>query len=267
MKAKVDQLNLVFVILMLVLVAGKLYVWVCVCVSFNSVCFYSVTSRCWKHVQDFVVSDVGMWEKPAFEGALPWGMIFALRWRRHPVTGGLSPLLEKPDIYNGLYLLGKKADSFIEQNLLAGLPLVRWFLWGNVYTLWFLESQKMGSDFIASILIKCHKIRAIERLLQVRFLFPKSFKWSQWFPVLSIWPQSRWNNTGKVFQAWWQCTNPSEGISSTDIVWQEVQCKGTIFFKEAFKLCDIVGVENISCLILRFHKAEFARWDFSFARM
>lgn len=29
--------------------------------------------------------------------------------------GGLSPLLEKPDIYNGLYLLGKKASSFIEQ--------------------------------------------------------------------------------------------------------------------------------------------------------
>lgn len=69
----------------------------------------------------FVVSDVGIWEKPAFEGALPCGMTFASRWRRHPVTGGLSPLLEKPDIYNGLYLLGKKADSFIEQKEPVGI--------------------------------------------------------------------------------------------------------------------------------------------------
>lgn len=35
--------------------------------------------------------------------------------------GDLSPLLEKPDIYNGLYLLGKKADSFIEQREPVGL--------------------------------------------------------------------------------------------------------------------------------------------------
>lgn len=35
--------------------------------------------------------------------------------------GDLSPLLEKPDIYNGLYLLGKKADSFIEQKEPMGL--------------------------------------------------------------------------------------------------------------------------------------------------
>lgn len=33
----------------------------------------------------------------------------------------------------------------------------------------------MGSDFIASILIKCHKIRAIERFLQVRFFVPQIF--------------------------------------------------------------------------------------------
>lgn len=50
-KAKVDQLNLVFVILKLVLVVGKLYVYVFVCL--NSVYFNSVTSHCWKHVQVF----------------------------------------------------------------------------------------------------------------------------------------------------------------------------------------------------------------------
>lgn len=37
------------------------------------------------------------------------------------MTGGLLPLLEKPDIYNGLYLLGKKADSFIEQKEPVGI--------------------------------------------------------------------------------------------------------------------------------------------------
>lgn len=62
-----------------------------------------------------VVSDVGVWGKPAFVGALPCGMTFAPRGLRHLVTGGLSPLPEKPDIYNALYLSGNAADSFIEQ--------------------------------------------------------------------------------------------------------------------------------------------------------
>lgn len=39
------------------------------------------------------------------------------------------------------------------------------------------------------------------------------------------------------------------------------------FLKEAFKQWDRVSIENISCLILRFHKAEFAHLDFSFALM
>lgn len=66
MKAKVDQLNLVFVILKLVLVAGKLYLWrgMCLCVSsasFNSVCFYSRHfSPLEAHLGLFVVSDVGI---------------------------------------------------------------------------------------------------------------------------------------------------------------------------------------------------------------
>lgn len=34
----------------------------------------------------------------------------------------------------------------------------------------------MGSDFIASILTKCHRTRAPERFLQGGFLFPKIFK-------------------------------------------------------------------------------------------
>lgn len=39
------------------------------------------------------------------------------------------------------------------------------------------------------------------------------------------------------------------------------------FLKDAFKQHDKVGVENISCLLLRLHKAKFARLDFSFASM
>lgn len=65
----------------------------------------------------------------------------------------------------------------------------------------------------------------------------------------------------------WHSPNPPEGISSTDIVLQEVKCKCAIFLKELLNKVIIVGVENISCLILRFHKAEFARLDFSFASM
>ena len=94
-------------------------------VSFNSICFYcyfSLLEACLGLFGFFLVSDVGIYGKPAFEGALPCGVTFALRWLRHPVTGGLLRLLEKPDIYNGLYLLGKKADSFID---LGG------FFWGN----------------------------------------------------------------------------------------------------------------------------------------
>lgn len=50
MKAKVDRLNLVFVILMLVLVTGKLSVDVFMCLLIVSA--FTVTSRCWQLVQD-----------------------------------------------------------------------------------------------------------------------------------------------------------------------------------------------------------------------
>lgn len=90
-------------------------------VSFNSVCFYCYFSLLEACLGFCVVSDIGLGEKPAFEGALPCGMTFASRWLRHPGTGGLSRLLEKPDIYNGLYLLGEKADAFIEQREPVGL--------------------------------------------------------------------------------------------------------------------------------------------------
>lgn len=36
-----------------------------------------------------------------------------------PLMGGLVALLEKPDIYNGLYLLGKNADSWSRKNQLC----------------------------------------------------------------------------------------------------------------------------------------------------
>lgn len=62
----------------------------------------------------FVVFDVGIWEKLVFEGVLFCGMIFVSRRLRRSVTGGFLFFLEKFDIYNGLYLLGKKADVFIE---------------------------------------------------------------------------------------------------------------------------------------------------------
>lgn len=57
---------------------------------------------------------------------------------------------------------------------------------GNVYN-FFLESQKMDSDFIASILIKCHKIKGCREIFFFTswIFLPKSFKWSHWFPVLS----------------------------------------------------------------------------------
>lgn len=56
----------------------------CECVGGSAQCVLivsasTVSSHCWKHVWVFVVSDVGIWEKPAFERALPCGMTFALR--------------------------------------------------------------------------------------------------------------------------------------------------------------------------------------------
>lgn len=45
----------------------------------------------------------------------------------------LSPPLEKPDIYNGLYLLGQTGNPFTprKQPLAHSLLLVRWFLSGK----------------------------------------------------------------------------------------------------------------------------------------
>lgn len=53
-----------------------------------------------------VVSDVGVPGELAVERALPCGTAFAPRRLRQ--TGGPSPLLEKPGIYNGLYLSGRR---------------------------------------------------------------------------------------------------------------------------------------------------------------
>lgn len=89
---------------------------------------FTVTSHYWKHVWVFVfvVSDVGIWEKPAFVGTALWNGLLS-GCLRYLLTSGLSPLLERPDIYNGLYLLGKKGKSIHRaENLLAhSLLLVR----------------------------------------------------------------------------------------------------------------------------------------------
>lgn len=76
---------------------------------------------------------------------------------------GLSLLLERPDIYNGLYLLGKKRQIHTAERTCwrTVFHLLDGFFGGKclyIYKFFFLESQKMDSDIIASILIKCHKI-------------------------------------------------------------------------------------------------------------
>lgn len=120
MKAKVDQLNLVLVILKLVLAAGKLYMWVCVCVcvssaSFNSVCLYSLLLAvgsmfgfcgvwCW-HLGKASLGGHCPVEWPSSLGA--WGV----RWW----------VASRPSWRNLTFTMdcicwAKKADSFIEQN-------------------------------------------------------------------------------------------------------------------------------------------------------
>lgn len=112
MKAKVDQLNLVLVILKLVLAAGKLYMWVCVCMcvssaSFNRVCLYSLLLAVGS-MFGFLWCLMLAFGKSQPLRALPCGMAFLSGCLGCPLMGGLSSVLEKPDIYNGLYLLGKK---------------------------------------------------------------------------------------------------------------------------------------------------------------
>lgn len=92
-------------------------------VSFNTVCFYSVNfSLVETCLGSFVVS--WCWH---LGKASPWESTALWKW---PLPGGvwgallmtdLWPLLEKPDIYNGLYLLGKMADSSIEQRKPVGI--------------------------------------------------------------------------------------------------------------------------------------------------
>lgn len=124
----------------------------------------------------------------------------------------------------------------------------------------------MGSDFIASILLKCHKIRAIERFLPVRFSFPRSFKWSQWFPVLSTWPHSGWNGSGKASQARWRSEPLWRHVLRRHCGRQDDADLQVFFFKKLLN-SHTLDVESVSCLVLRLHEAECAHLDFSFARM
>lgn len=107
------------------------------------------------------------------------------------------------------------------------LPLVRWLLGECLY---FVISRKPedGFWFSSQHFYKCHKVRALERFLPVGFLFPKSFKWSQWFPVLSTRPQSRWSHTG-------DSASSCEDVSSADIVVQEAKCPCAGFLKALLK--------------------------------
>jgi hypothetical protein len=59
----------------------------------------------------FFVVSVHVGEKPAFGGTALWNGLPLSGCLRCLLMDGLSPLLEKPDIYNGLYLLGKKGTS------------------------------------------------------------------------------------------------------------------------------------------------------------
>lgn len=91
----------------------------------------------------------------------------------------------------------------------------------------------MGSDFcIASICIKCHRTRAGERFLQVRFLFPKISKMK---PVILSSPhmapvemEQHWKSLASIMaplRTLWE-----RSISSTDIGRQEVKYRCAIFF-------------------------------------
>lgn len=90
----------------------------------------------------------------------------------------------------------------------------------------------MGSDFIASILIKCHKTRAPERFLQVGFLFPKIFKMKPVVPsspdMAPVEMEQAWKNLASSVAV--RLASPNEGICPTDIEQQEVKCRCAIFF-------------------------------------
>lgn len=85
----------------------------------------------------------------------------------------------------------------------------------------------MGSDFIASILIKCHKTRAPERFLQGGFLFPKIFKMKPVVPsspdVAPAEMERPWKSLASSMAL--REASPNEGICPTDIVRQEVKCR------------------------------------------
>lgn len=103
----------------------------------------------------------------------------------------------------------KRADSFIEQKEPVGArSSTSWLVsFGEMFIFCnFEKARKMGSDFIASILRKCHKIRAIERFLQVGFLFPKSFKWSHWGRFSAHGPSWEGTTLGNLLSVTAACT-------------------------------------------------------------
>lgn len=60
---------------------------------------------------------------------------------------GLSPLLERPDIYNGLYLLGKRASPFIEQEEPVGTQSSTSQMTSLVGNVYIIFSRKPENGF------------------------------------------------------------------------------------------------------------------------
>lgn len=179
----------------------------------------------------------------------------------------------------------KKANPFIEQKEPVGTQSSTsqlTSLVGNVY-IFFLESQKMDSDFIASILIKCHKIKGWKIFFFTSWIFfyqnllneASDSQFSALWPVSDGAALEMFCRPATLFVKCLKVLPMQAWLHFFSEAWQHFLFKAALhflcslsahvqFFK-AFKQCNKVAASSVSCLICRHPKAMLACSDFRFA--
>lgn len=255
-------------------------VCVCVCMSMLAQCLliasaFTVTSRSWKHVGFFVVSDVGIWEKPALWGST--ALWTELRLEVAEASGDGWPPTPPGETWHlqWVVFVGQKGGFIHRAERTSWHKVFHYwdgFFWGKCLYSVISRKPENGLWFHSQHFDKMPQNKGYKRdFLQVRFLFPKIFKMK---PVISQFFTHGPSQDGTTLE------KPSKHHGPVRILyeWRHFFYRHSTYGRKSnadvqffflFKLLnsDKVGIENLSCLILRLLKAEFVLWDFSFARI
>lgn len=223
---------------------------------------FTVTSRSWKHVGFFVVSDVGIWEKPALRGST--ALWTELRLEVAEASGDGWPPTPPGETWHlqWVVFVGQKGGFIHRAERTSWHKVFHYwdgFFWGKCSYSVISRKPENGLWFHSQHFDKMPQNKGYKRdFYKSGFCSPKSLKWSQWFPSSShmapVKMEQHWKSLPSIMALCESSTN--EGISSTDIVRtagsQMQMCNFFFLFKKL--------LNSVIKLVLRTSVALF--WDF-----